>query len=240
MDLVQWDIITFCEEFWRANKFFPSIQEIVKGVDQPETQVNIWLNDEVTKKHLDARGINPRKRQLTNKEKEGPLRQRGVNRLSDRQLAAIVTILNPADNRVPEQKLKSLGISVATYNGWKKNEHFVNFMAQQAEELYGEYMPEIANSLITNAVNGDFKSQKFLYEVTGRYRPAENNQEIADVKFLIIRLIEVIQKHVKDPLVIQAIAEEVKQITNPSLGQQNPVNPIMELASGSVSKSEVW
>ena len=142
---------------------------------------------------------------------------RGASKvLSDIQLAAASVVLNPLDRRAISEKLKPLGVSIGQYNQWKKNPSFKRYLEQQGSELFGEHMPEIDAALVSQATSGNTRATKLLYEVSGRYRPGAAN-DIDNVKLLIIRLTEILQRHIKDPGVLQAIAEEIQDVTSTNI-----------------------
>lgn len=208
---LKWDIICFAEQYWRANKCFPSFGEFAAEFNMTQHEAMGELRDETIRKHLAARGIDWD--QETPTETSANSRRTGrAKRLSDIQVAAVSTILNPADRRSVNSKLESLGIPASTYQGWKKSKLFMDYMTQQGEELFGENMPEVHNALTTRAIEGDTRAIKQLYEVSGRYRPGQNDN-LNNVKMMIIKLVEVVQSHVTDPEVLQKIAADFHRIT---------------------------
>lgn len=246
MNIKQWDIITFAEEFWRTNKHFPSQLEIVKEVNISQSEVNRWLAEPLTRKHLAARGIDWTRIKPTIREKRG--KPVGRHRLTDKQIAAVATVLNQVDTRSVDEKLRSLGVNSQTWNGWKKNTQFLAYLEKQSKELLGESMPEVRAALATNATNGHLGSIKFLMEVTGEYRPGDlANEQVANYQQLIGKLIEVIQRHVTDPGILAAIATDIKLLTAAAqVGQANQANQVgqgesqlVKLAAGQYQVSEV-
>lgn len=207
----QWDIICFAEQYWRENGFFPSFSEIAMEVKLPPGRVEELVFDPTTKKHLEIRGINWEIDRPQSESSASERRNGRAKRLSDIQLATVSTILNPADRRSISAKLESLGVPAGTYAGWKKSKIFMDYMNSQGNALFGEFMPEMENALVKNAAAGDIKAIKYAFEVSGRYRPNQG-EEIVNVKLLMIKLVEVIQRHVKDPRTLQAIAEDIQKI----------------------------
>ena len=214
----QWDIICFAEQYWRENGFFPTLEELVEETNLPQNQVEDILFDELTKKHLEARGININQTTPPPDSTAASRRTGTRSRLTDIQLATVSTILNPADKRSLSAKLESLGVPAGTYAGWKKSKPFAEYMKSQANALYGEFLPDMEQALIKSAVAGDIKAIKFAYEVSGRYRP-QQGEEMMNVKMLIIQLIEVIQRHVHDPLTLQNIAQDIQELQQNQRGQ---------------------
>lgn len=220
-------MICFAEQYWRTNKCFPSFGEFASefGISQQDAMGE--LKNEVVRKHLTARGIDWEVETPT--ETSANQRRSGkAKRLSDIQIAAVSTILNPADRRSVNAKLEGLGIPSSTYQGWKKSKLFMAYMTQQGEELFGENMPEVHNALTMRAIEGDTRAIKQLYEVSGRYRPGQN-ENIQNVKMMIIRLVEVIQRHVTDPEILAAIAKDVQEITETNIS--NPQGSASLVAS---------
>jgi hypothetical protein len=233
---LEWDVVCFVEQFWRENKFFPPDETIAEVLNVDPQDITVVLASEVVKKNFLARSIDidiidpPNK---SNRHAQQFKYGRGASKvLSDIQLAAASVVLNPLDRRSISDKLKPLGVSIGQYNHWKKNPSFKRYLEQQGSELFADHMPEVDAALVNQAATGNIRATKLLYEVSGRYRPGVAN-DIDNIKLLIIRLTEVLQKHVKDPIVLQAIAEDIQEITsignnvntggNVNLGGQVPV-----------------
>jgi hypothetical protein len=208
---IQWDLICYSEQYWRENGFFPSAGELSLELRITPKQVEEILFDELTKKHLKVRGIDWNIDRPNSDSKASDRRSGRAKRLSDIQIATVSTILNPADKRSVTAKLEALGVSPGTYANWKKSKVFMDYMNSQGESLFGEFMPDMHNSLIGQATKGNVQAIKFAYEVSGRYRPKQG-EETANVRMIIIKLIEIIQRHVNDPMVLQAIANDVQAI----------------------------
>lgn len=207
----QWDIISFSEQYWRENGFFPSFGEIAIEVGLNARKVEEIIFDPLTKKHLEVRGIDWKQDRPKSESSAGERRQGSTKRLSDIQLAVVSTILNPADTRSVNAKLEDLGVPASTYANWKKSKVFQSYMKRQGEALFGEFMPDMEQALVKRAVNGNIPALKFAFEVSGRYRPNQGEEQ-ANFKMLMIKLIEIIQMHVKDPLTLQNIARDIKQL----------------------------
>ncbi len=208
----QWDLICYVEQYWRENGFFPSHGEIKLETHLTGDEIDMMVfGDELVKKHLKIRGIDPDRDRPSSESRQSKNRKGRAKRLSDIQLATIALILNPADTRSVTDKLESLGVNPGTYAGWKKSKVFTEYMTQQGQSLFGEFMPDMDNALVSRATKGNLQAIKFAYEVSGRYRP-QKDQSMQNVGLLLVKIVEVIQKHVRDPLIIQAIAEDVKNV----------------------------
>lgn len=207
----QWEVISFSEQYWRENGFFPSFGEISMDTQLSAQEVEEIVFDELTQKHLSARGIDWKLDRPVSESSASEKRSGRMRRLTDIQIATVSTILNPADGRSVSQKLEDLGVAASTYANWKKSRVFADYMKRQGEALFGEFMPDMENALVTRAKNGNIPALKFAFEVSGRYRPNQGEEQ-ANVKMLMIKLIEIIQLHVKDPLTLQNIARDIKTL----------------------------
>lgn len=209
----QWDIICAVEQFWHENRHFPSTPQIAEMTKLTPEVIMDNLQDPVVKVRIVNRGISydatpPQLKGETSKNK---------TLLTDKQLAAAMCILNVADPRSLRSKLESLGIPQSTYNGWTKNKTFTDFMNSQMESMFGAAMPLAHKALIDKVISGDVKAIKLYYEMTGRWN-GQQSQETSNVKMVIIRLIEILQKHINDPIVLAAIAEEMKALAPTMFG----------------------
>jgi hypothetical protein len=204
------DIMFAVEEFWTRERFFPGVSEIVKMTNLPENIVT----EVITSGRFDTRweklGID--------KEALPPSMQKELgknpSRLTDKQVALASVLLNPLDKRSQTQKLQALGIQPITFNGWMKSKKFTDYMAQQSEMLFGDIMPLARDALLRKVMKGEVGAIKLYMEMRGEYN--KNNESTQDFKLLVNRLVETIQRHVKDPKALEAIALEIKSLTNPS------------------------
>lgn len=207
----EWKLTCAVEEFWHREKFFPSARHLAEDTGLAENLVLELINSERLSTRFEKLGID---KNATPVAKKGELKK-NESRLTDKQLAVAMTLLNPMDTRSLSGKLKALGVLPATYHGWTKNKVFAEFMVSQAEEMFGSAMPIAHSSLLSKVMQGDVRAIKLYYEMNGRYnrQDAANEQNF---KLLVYRLIEILQKYVNDPIVLQQISEEVKGLITPT------------------------
>jgi hypothetical protein len=223
----QWDLINYAEEFWHEFKAFPSYRDIKENVEgfTTEEEIENELYSPAVHIRLVNRGIDYSK--PITETKHNP------SRLSDKQLAVINTVLNVADKRSLQQKLKDLNVSTATYYGWKKQPRFAKYLRDRSEELFGDNMPEVHKSLADRAVSGDTRAIKLFYEVSGRHTGIDKT-EVANMRLLIVRLIEVLQRHLDDDT-MRAVAREIGALTGPIIPGAAPVAG--EIINGSYTET---
>lgn len=207
----EWNLTCAVEEFWHSEKHFPGTKVLAELTDYSEDMVRELLESERLIKRFTALGIDYNAVPIA---KKGELKK-NESRLTDKQLAVAMTVLNVADQRPLSVKLKTLGVAPATYHGWTKNHLFSDFMQKQAEEMFGDAMPLAHRALLSKVMQGDVRAIKLYYEMTGRWN-GQQSQDTQNFKMLVIRLVEIIQKHVSDPMLMQVIADEIKSLINPA------------------------
>lgn len=216
----EWNIICAVEQFWADRHFFPGLEELSEITTYDKEFIEITLGSDRAVKRFSSLGIDTKAVPLA---KRGELKK-NQTRLTDKQLAVAMTILNPMDKRGHTRKLDSLGVLPVTYNGWMKNKTFTDFMRQQAEEMFGDAMPMAQEALVRKMMTGDTGALKLYMEMTGRYN--KNQVPTQDFKMLVFRLIEILQKHIKDPKLLQLLSEEIKILIEP--------NPAREITQGEI------
>jgi len=135
-----------------------------------------------------------------------PFRQHTQDELTATQVAAAVTMSNFADTRDNAVKLDQLGINPATYYAWLNDPQFQNLVENLANQNLKNIKP-IAIGELTKKINaGDWNAVKFYLDVTGTLL----NNDAPQSEQLIKAFVEIIQRHVKDPEVMVAIAQDLK------------------------------
>jgi hypothetical protein len=213
LDKNDWEVINFVEQHWLKKGVFPGLRTISNNTNLSQVDVSSILKSETVQKSLDARGIEWQ-----------PV---SSDTLKPEQIACIQVLLDISDRRTIGEKLKSLGIPQGTYYGWKKSKKFLEAYREASEALYGEALPEVHRSLIQEAVNGSFVHQKLMLAISGRWDEKKQAEQM-NVKFVLMKVLEIIQTHVSDPETLQAIAGEFESILSPEpkaiTAQAQPIN----------------
>ena len=124
------------------------------------------------------------------------------------QLLVINTLLDYNDTRPDHKKIKDLHVSTSTFAKWKADPAFQNYLASRVEKLVNGNGDEIDRALFDAARSGDLQAIKYLNEYSGRYRQAGN--EAVDINFIIVKIQEIVLRHVKDPETLAAIGRELE------------------------------
>lgn len=185
-------LIQFYEIQWHLRSYVPTIEELSRVLNVKQIEINAMLIRPPVVKALDARGIK--------------WRQHTQEDLTATQVAAAVTMMNFADTRSNSVKLDELGIVPETYYAWLNDPQFKNLVDSLANRNLVNIRPTAIGELTKKINGGDWQAVKYYLDVTGEFIGNETPQS----EHLIVMLIEIIQRHVKDPEVIAAIAQDIK------------------------------
>lgn len=191
------DLIGFYELHWHMRQHVPSVEEVFEHLrkTRPQlrlTSVNYYLTRQPVIKALDSHGI--------------PWRQHSQEELTDAQRAAAITVMNFADERSIAEKLDALGILPATYYAWLGDPQFNNFVNSMADQNKINIRPAAVAALAQKVNAGDWNAVKFFLEVTGEFE----NTNMPNSEVMLRMIIEILQRHIKDPQVMVAIATDMK------------------------------
>lgn len=187
-------MLPFVENFWTTRKHFPDTGTLMQEFGLSREEVLFINTQKMWLKCLDRRGI----------------RRPDIDEdfLTSKQQAAIALVTNYHDTRHKEVKLLSIGCSLEEYNGWMNDRAFKNAITARSDEVLNNVGVD-ANIALGQLIQAqDFRALKFYFEITGKAA----SPEAINVKQTMQVLIEAVQKHVKDPAVLQAIAAEVNQV----------------------------
>jgi hypothetical protein len=134
----------------------------------------------------------------------------GQTSLSSKQMAAAALMLNLVDRRSDEKKLRDIGVSTEEWSTWMQNRDFAKYVAERAEALVANSVHEAHLGLMRGVRQGNTSAISLYYKLTGRYDPDQENQ--VNVRMLIGRILEAIQKHVQDPETLNRLAVEMSQL----------------------------
>lgn len=138
-------------------------------------------------------------------------------KFSQRQMAAAATMLSYVDRRSDEKKLRDIGVTPREWAGWLQDEEFANYLRDRSERMATNSLHEAHLGLIKGMRSGNTASIKLFLEMQGRYNPEQENQ--INVRLVLHKFIEVIQRYVKDPITLHNIARDLSSIaTQDSFG----------------------
>lgn len=200
-------LIDFYELLWYTRHQVPSVEDCAKYLKFSQSKINFFLTRRPVQKALDQRGI--------------PWAQHTQIELTSTQIACAITVMNFADTRSMDEKLDALGVNPNQYYAWLRDPTFKNFVDNLADTNLKNIRPTAVAEYTKAIQRGEWNAVKHFLDVTG-----ELQSDMPQSEHLIRMLIEIIQRHVKDPEVILAIAKDMKLVT---------ANRTLEVAAGVTS-----
>lgn len=193
MDSIEIQVVNYVEQTWNLTGNFPSEKAIFDRYPKfnlaqsmgKSTFVNAVLN----------RGI----------EFPSP-----SDELTVEQVAAISAVMNFDDTRSRAAKLKELGISHNKWQGWMKNLKFKGYLQKVSADAFEGSLHVAHEGLLRAVDRGSVDAVKFFMELTGRHSSSSVEQQ--NVRVILAKVMESIQKNVRDPEVIRAIAYDFERI----------------------------
>jgi|SRR5437660_1403696 len=223
-------VITYIEQYWfKFNGTFPSRESL--GSVFPEFDIDSALEHKTFRISLVNRGIDPPIVLQDDSHFEIPI---GISR---EQLAAVLTIINFEDKRSRAAKFKELGVTPQQWQGWLKQPRFKTFLHNLSSANLQD-AAYVANEALVRAMDrNDVSAIKFYHEITGRYQPqaqvAQQSQQTQNIRLILARVVEAIQRHVKDTEVLRLIGEDFEAILN------GTIEPSRQVAAEPVTKKEL-
>lgn len=191
----QYDVLNYIEQEYLLEGYVPTKEQVVaKRICSAQFYDACYKNREFREalnvRGISLAGITP-----------------GSEALSPEQLAVANVLLDRFDNRSRKKKLADMGVNTQTLNGWMRDPAFRSYYTRRAEGIFGDVVPEARLALMDNVEKGDFNSIKLALEMTGTYSTKTVGE--LNVDFLMMKVIEAIQKHVHDAATLEAIAGEL-------------------------------
>lgn len=115
-----------------------------------------------------------------------------VSQLNEKQIMALKVVSDVSNRKNKSTKLKELGVTETMWRGWMKQEEFNHAFHAMAGKALTEAIPMAEIKLAEQAEAGDLNTIKFLFEVTGRYNPAQ--QQAVDAQALMNVMIDAAQE----------------------------------------------
>lgn len=203
----QLGVVLFIEHYHSTTGLIPSDADIIRHIQTHSMSLgplelrNLKSNP-LFKASLDSRGITANY--------DSSMQLRDVNVLTPRQMAAASVMMNLVDRRSNEKKLRDIGVSTEEWTNWTQDAKFSEYLRERSEVLVANSTHEAHIGLMRGVAQGNTASIKLYYELTGRYNPNEENN--VNIRLVIGRVLEAIQKHIRDPEVLNALAVEMSQI----------------------------
>jgi hypothetical protein len=194
------ELIKFYELSWILRQKVPTVEQVTEELRKKfptlrQTSVNYYLNRQPVQSALNKRGI--------------PWQQHTQNELTATQIAVANVMMNFADERSNREKLDSLGVNESQYKAWLNDPQFKNLIDSLSEQNLRNIRPVAITEFTKLIQSGNWNAVKFYLETTGAVEPSGVPQS----EQLVMMIIEIIQKHVRDPNVMMAIAQDIISVS---------------------------
>lgn len=183
-------IMPWVENFWNVEKRFPFPEEFMQQFYLTSEALETLLVNPLFRRSCEARGI------------DRNFWDRGF---STRQQATIALLANIGDGRSRNEKLAQLGVTESELEGWERIPAFRETIAARVKENLGNFDTEAYASLGRNILRGNQRSIEYYLRLTGK----DENQELVDLRRVLKVIQNSVERHVKDPAVLQAISDDL-------------------------------
>lgn len=215
--------INWMEQIWWLEAQAPSAERVAETLGLASSTVKSWFKkDSDFTKVLKGKGIIKTE-------------ERAI--LTASQLMVVNSLLNLSDRRTQREKLEAAHVTPQTYAAWRRDPLFMEYMHKRAENQFSDASDTASQALLRNVEMGDMGAIKFYYEVTGKYNP--KLQLDVNVDSVMNRVVEIIQKHVKDPDTLMAIADDLELLAGGTVREPPPVQKVIETVAAEIPALEL-
>lgn len=130
--------------------------------------------------------------------------------LNPTQVVLANILLNIHDKRSTREKLDTCGVSSQQFHAWMRQDAFAKYMRKRAEKAFDSHAYAAYNTVMAAVEGGDVNAAMKFFEMQGIYNP--RIQVDVNIESVIVNLIEIVARHVKDPVALEAIATEIETI----------------------------
>lgn len=189
------NFVAYCERYYFLNNAgFPTPEQAALALGYSVAEINTFLQNKHILRMLQRRGL--------------PYQTAGMTQdgsITPTQTAAALVVMNFADERPIDVKLDSIGVQSTQYYSWLNDPNYRNFVNRLADQNLGNVRPEAIANFVSLVRQGDFKTLQYYFEVTGEF----TQPQVGNLQVVIQRIIEAVQRHVKDPEILAKISQEV-------------------------------
>jgi len=197
-------ILNYVEQVFWETGLCPSPERIAEDLNTSQRSINVAFSNETFRTQLAARGIDPEGLVTVGKcIKE-------TKALSAKQIVTANLMLNLHDKRSEREKLQKLEVSSQQYHAWLRQPAFVEFLRKRGEALFSSSDFHAYKSLVNNVKAGDNKSLELFFRMRGIYNPTVDIN--INVQSVLVQVVEIVARHVKDPTILNAIANEIDSV----------------------------
>lgn len=184
------------QKFWQHSSI-PTNEYLSEQLNVGIPTIQRWWQNAIFRDALIRRGVDLRD-------------DRSKSVLTPQQLQVVNLMLNQHDKRSVREKLDSVDITSQKYYSWLRQPAFLQYLQKRAEDLFASSDHEGYLALLDTVKGGDIQAIKLFFEMRGKYTPSAKID--VNVETVMIQLIEIVARHVKDPMVLQSIADDIDNV----------------------------
>lgn len=200
-------LVNYIEQHWQRHGKFPLIPTLENNFP--------GAAQDVAEPHVVAA--------LVNRGVKVPKPDAIPDELTEEQVTAVSLILDWTDHRSHNTKLRSIGVTPTKYQGWLKNPVFKEYLHSLSAQSLDDALNVAHEGLVKATAKGDVNAIKFYMELTGRF--SSDTGQSQNFRVMIQRMVETIQRHVKDQDTIRLIAADFEVIMR---GEQPATVPVLD------------
>ena len=205
------DFVSLVDMHWGMYGELLTAARAAEDYNLPEQRFIQYMGNSQVRDALEERGISFRGLDFGDKWRS--------NSLTPLQLLAAKSLLDIVDTRSDTKKLQDLGVDSKTYNAWRRDPVFTNYLEKTATELMHGSQHEAMLALMDGVRSGNPKMVQLYLEFTGKYIPRmQHTGPDINVPALLTRILEIFMEEVKDPEVRARSADRLM-----GLGQANTI-----------------
>ena len=190
-------IATFIEQSFWTHGGLPSEEVIVEKCGTTTGKVRSCWKNPSFRQALVARGVDL-----------DPEKSDGL--LTPTQVLLANMLLNTHDTRSVREKLEMINVSSQQYHAWLRQPAFSNYLRVRSEEMFKSTDFQAYNALSRTVESGDVQALKLFFEMRGIYNP--RLQVDVNIEQIVVRIVEIVAKHVGDPEVLTLIANDIETL----------------------------
>lgn len=230
MNQQQYELVNYLEQYYYLHGTIPTYETVQEKGDFPCSE-KFWRDSFAFKPFREALVLRGISEKLLNSESN--------TILTPLQFLLVNTLLDTNDKRAERVVLKDLGIKSSLYEAWKRDPAFSSYFRQRTEVMLGDGIGEANRALIENVRSGDLGAIKYIHALTGRFN--EKSNDAINVESVMIRILEIIQRHVTDKSTLLAISRDFAALApgSPVGVGLDPPRPTLMIDSTGVTPDRV-
>jgi hypothetical protein len=219
----EYDLLCFIEQIYLQKGKVPTVEFIGLSGFKEDTYFKA-IKKVTFRDGLIARGIRLNVLEgLEDTDSDKPWKQWA---LTEEQLSCANVLLDFTDTRSRAKKLSELGITTAKYQSWLRDPAFQGYLRDRSEGVLQDNQHEAHLALVDRVSTGDINAIKYYNELSGRFVPNKNSN--VDIGTVLLRVIEVIQRHVQDPVALTGIGSELMALSEAMNSSAQPVPQVIK------------